>query len=523
MISVEALVAAFLAVMLLASFISLRARVPYTLVLVILGIVLSASTGLSILGQANIQEAVLAMRSFFDGLTGGQTGGLFVGLIVPPLLFEAMIQIRSDDLRAVIRPAIVLATVGVLISTFVVGLILWKIADLSFLVSFLFAAIISPTDVATVLEVFRKAKVPSKLSTLMDTEAAFNDATGIAVFTIILASATFGKVSLLSATSSFVVLFAGGALVGLIVAFLAEILASLMSDKLTQTILTISVVYGSYALASSLGVSGLIAVAVVGLYFGNFTIRTAMGPSTRETITLFWQIAAFLGNSVAFLFIGFSTDIFKIAASIGLIVLAYLAVTAARAASVYPILTIFDRFDGKIPLKWRNVSMLGGMRGALSIALAVSIPVAVLSSSDESLLTTLVLGVAFISISIQAAALFRYIRRRFPAEQQATAESLNARLSKSASAIESLERLRQEGGISDEEFAAQLENDKEELQDIMREINLNVDPRSILRQRAAELYSSILTNPVTRARNAFRIEKDGKSKENQHKNEAKSN
>ena len=143
-----------------------------------------------------------------------------------------------------IKPAIVLATVGVLISTIVVGLILWKIANLSFLVSFLFAAIISPTDVATVLEVFRKAKVPSKLSTMMDTEAAFNDATGIGVFTIILASATFGKVSVLSAASSFVVLFAGGALVGLIVAFLAELLASVISDKLTQTILTISVVYG---------------------------------------------------------------------------------------------------------------------------------------------------------------------------------------------------------------------------------------------------------------------------------------
>ena len=128
------------------------------------------------------------------------------------------------------------------------------------------------------LEVFRKAKVPSKLSTMMDTEADFNDATGIAVFTIILASTTFGKVSVISAASSFVVLFAGGALVGLIVAFLAELLASVMSDKLTQTILTISVVYGWYALASSLGVSGLIAVAVVGLYFGNFTIRTAMGP-----------------------------------------------------------------------------------------------------------------------------------------------------------------------------------------------------------------------------------------------------
>jgi monovalent cation:H+ antiporter, CPA1 family len=503
MISVEALVTVFLAVMLAASIISNRARVPYTLVLVILGIVLAAAS--TFLGIGTVNQVVSQMTSFFTSLTGGQGGGLFVGLVVPPLLFEAMIHVKSADLRAIARPSFVLATIGVIISTVIVGFILWKIAGLPYLVSFLFAAIISPTDVATVLEVFRNARVPSKLSTLMDTEAAFNDATGIAVFTIILASVTLGKVTLLSAASGFAILFFGGVLVGLVVAFLAEILSSLLSDKLAQTILTVSAVYGSYALASSFGVSGLIAVAIVGLYFGNFTIRTTLGPSTRETIELFWQVAAFLGNSIAFLFIGFSTDVFKLAASIGSILLAYLAVTAARAASVYPTLTLFSRFSReKIPLSWRNVSMLGGMRGALSIALAVSIPVPAISAGDHSQLTTLVLGVAFISISLQAALLFRYIRTRFPAEQRATVESLNARLSKSASAIESLERLKSEGGISDEEFAVQLENDREELRDIMIEINNNLDPRSILRQRASELYSSVTSNPVFRRGSPFR-------------------
>jgi monovalent cation:H+ antiporter, CPA1 family len=512
MFSAEVLVTAFLTVMLVASIISHRARVPYTLILVILGIALSVISSLTFIPQGTIQQIVSQMEGFFSGLTGGQQGGLFVGLVVPPLLFEAMIHVRSSDLRAVIRPSVMLATIGVIISTVIVGFILWKIAHLPYLVSFLFAAIISPTDVATVLEVFRNAKVPSKLSTLMDTEAAFNDATGIAVFSVILASSTLGKVSLPSAVSSFAILFAGGALIGLVVAFLAEVLASWLTDKLTQTILTIFAVYGSYALASSVGVSGLIAVTIVGLYFGNFTIRTTLNPSTRETINLFWEVAAFLGNSIAFLFIGFSTNIINIAASIGSILLAYLAVTAARAASVYPILTIFNRFSEKIPMKWRNVSMLGGMRGALSIALAVSIPAAVLSTSDESELTTLVLGVAFISISLQAAILYRYIKSRFPAEQENSAESLNARLSRSASAIQSLERLRAQGGISDEEFATQLENDREELQDLMREINRNLDPRSILRQRAAELYSSMLNSPVLRAKSVFRPDKDLKEK-----------
>jgi monovalent cation:H+ antiporter, CPA1 family len=510
--SAEALVTVFLAVMLVASIIASRAKVPYTLVLVILGIALSVAS--LIFGQGSIQQIVSQMNSVFSGLTGGQGGGLFVGLVVPPLLFEAMIHVKSSDLRVVIKPAILLATIGVLISTVVVGTILWKVADLPYLVSFLFAAIISPTDVATVLEVFRSAKVPSKLSTLMDTEAAFNDATGIAVFAIIIASVTLGKVSLVSAASGFALPFAGGALVGIGVAFVAEILSSVLSDKLTQTILTIFAVYGSYALASSLGVSGLIAVAVVGLYFGNFTVRSTLNPSTRETIDLFWQIAAFLGNSIAFLFIGFSTNIFTLATSIGSIVLAYLAVTAARAASVYPILTIFNRFGEKIPLKWRNVSMLGGMRGALSIALAVSIPATVISSAEHIELTTLVLGVAFISISVQAAALYRYIKRSFAAEQQATVENLNARLSRSASAIKSLEDLRAQGKISDEEFANQLERDREELRDVVKEINNTLDPRSILRRRSNELYSSILSNPVVQAGYLFRNDKAVKQKGN---------
>jgi monovalent cation:H+ antiporter, CPA1 family len=511
--SVEVLVTAFLAVMMVASYISLKAKVPYTLVLVILGIALSATSAVSILGSGSVQQVILQMRSLFNSLTSGQSGGLFVGLVVPPLLFEAMIHIRSSDLKSIIRPSFVMATVGVIISTVVAGLLLWKIAGLPIYLSFLFGAIISPTDVATVLEIFRRSKVPTKLSALMDTEAAFNDATGIVVFSVVLASSGFSGASLISAGASFVIVFGGGVLVGLAVAFAAELFTSLISDKLTETILTISAVYGSYALASSLGVSGLIAVAVVGLYFGNFTIRTAMGPTTRETVNLFWEFAAFLGNSIAFLFIGFRTNIFQLASSIGLISLAYIAVTVARAASVYPILSLFDRFGEKIPFKWRNVAMLGGMRGALSIALAVSIPLTVVSSNDQATLTTLVLGVAFISISVQAALLFRYIKRAFPADQrQVVVENLNVRLSKAASAIEALQKLKEEGKISDEEFAVQLDNDKEELEDVLRQINSTVDPKNILRDRAAELYSSVLTTPVTRARQVF-----GKDKSSKHR------
>ena len=114
-----------------------------------------------------------------------------------------MIHIRGSDLKPVIKPSLALATVGVLIATVVTGLILWQVLGFSVYVSFLFAALIAPTDVVTVLEVFRRVKVPSKLATMLDTEATFNDATAIIVFTIILSSIGLQKINVLSAVFSF--------------------------------------------------------------------------------------------------------------------------------------------------------------------------------------------------------------------------------------------------------------------------------------------------------------------------------
>ena len=100
-----------------------------------------------------------------------------------------------------------------------------------------------------------------------------------------------------------------GVFIGLVVAFVGELLSSLIEDRVAETILAIAVVYGSYALANGIGASGLIAVAVAGLYFGNYTMRSAMEPASREAVTTFWAIAVFLGNTVAFLIIGFQTNI----------------------------------------------------------------------------------------------------------------------------------------------------------------------------------------------------------------------
>ena len=489
--SIELVVAAFLLLAFLAAVLSNKLKIPYTLILVLAGAVITVAATLLTMQGGSFQNLISQLRSISAQLLQGGGGGLFVGLVVPPLIFEAMIHLRASDLRAVIKPSLALATVGVLIATSVGGLILWKGLGLSPYVSFLFAALIAPTDAVTVLEVFRRVKVPSKLSTMLDTEAAFNDATGIVIFTIILSTIGLQKVTITQTLFSFGFTLGAGLLIGLAVAFIGELLSSLIEDKVAETILAIAVVYGSYALATGVGASGLIAVAAAGLYFGNFTMRSAMEPASKEAVTTFWQIAAFLGNSIAFLIIGFETNIITLSQSILIIVVAYAAVTIARAATVYPILAAFNKFGDKISRVWRNIAMLGGARGALSIALVATITTsAVISQGDINTINTMVLGVAFISIVFQVPLLFRYVSKKIPLTGTVSETEIEEQFELIASHMEEVKKLKLEGKISNEEFTKRIEENKKKLDELIATSPVTIETKKIILSRAATLFKS---------------------------------
>jgi CPA1 family monovalent cation:H+ antiporter len=481
---------------------SAKLRIPYTLILVLIGAIITVVASTFMLQGGSFQNLISQLRSLSAQLLQGGGGGLFVGLVVPPLIFEAMIHLRASDLRAVLKPSLALATVGVLIATSVGGFILWKVVGLSPYVSFLFAALIAPTDTATVLEVFRRVKVPSKLSTLLDTEAAFNDATGIVIFSVILSTIGLQKVAVTQTILSFGFTLGAGVLIGLGVAFLGELLSSLIEDKVAETILAIAVVYGSYALATGVGASGLIAVAVAGLYFGNFTMRSAMEPASKEAVTTFWQIAAFLGNSIAFTIIGLETNIITLSQSVLIIAVAYAAVTVARAATVYPILAVFNKFSDKISAVWRNVAMLGGVRGALSIALVATITTsAVISQGDINTIDTMVLGVAFISIVFQVPLLFRYMRKKIPQTEDILETEIDEQFELIASYMEEVKKLKSEGKISNEEFTKLLEENKKKLDQPIATSPITVETRKIIRARASAIYNSFPKIPKRKTKN----------------------
>lgn len=433
----EYLILIFLAMIFAAALFSSRTKVPYTMGLVGIGIAIS----------------------LFLGLARGEVGGLnilnfnrldpklIIDFIIPPLIFEAMMKVDYyNEFKAIRVSALLLATLGVVIATVVTGLLLMYLAHLPLLIAFTFAALIAPTDAAIVIEIFKRVRgVPGLLSTIMESEATLNDATGIIVFSSIITLASYsyflnsgGSFSSNIITNNFIVyeivrfiiVFFGGVAIGLGIAAATHRLHSLMNDPFSETALTIATVFGSVVLANSLGVSGLVAVAVAGLYFGNATVKKEadMSLKVRTAVFNFWEMAAFFANSVAFLYLGISMNILRIAENFPLIALAFVAVLVARAVSTYPILAVTNRLTReKIPVIWRHVVMLGGMRGAISVALVASIP-STAAREFKTTLETITFGVVLLSLVIQYIVLTKYVRKAFPKDTAIAANVDNTNL-----------------------------------------------------------------------------------------------
>jgi len=229
---------------------------------------------------------------------------LILGLVVPPLIFEAAMRTRYEVFMTIRKTVLSLAIFGVMISALVSGLVLNLALGLPLAVALTFGVIVSPTDPVSVVNVLKRTKAPDRLTTILETEAYFNDATAVILYPIAI-SLTFSP---LQSATLFAYTLGGGVLVGLIVSGIAELLYRLVTEPLAETYFTIAVMFGSYIFAGSLGVSGLVAVAIAGLYMGNRTMRIAMSEETRTTLTKFWEVVTFMVTSFAFLLLGLKAD-----------------------------------------------------------------------------------------------------------------------------------------------------------------------------------------------------------------------
>lgn len=336
-------------------------RIPYTVALVLGGLLLSL-LHLSLLSplQPNQRPNWL-------------TPDVILILFLPALVFEGSLKIDVRELLRDAAPLLVLANVGVLLATVVTGYLVHWVIGLPILIALLFGAIISATDPISVLAIFKDLKMDKRLSIMIEGESLLNDGTAVVVFQILLAGVVAGGLSAGKGIGQFLLAVVGGAVLGSALGYVASKVTRTIDDPQIEITLTTIVAYGSYLLANHLHLSGVIATASAGLIVGNFGAKRGMSPQTRTALESFWEYIAFVMNSLVFLLIGLEVHIDALAHAWRPVLFAILAVLIGRSLSVYSLVGATNFFVEKIPLRWQHVIVWGGLRGALALALALSL------------------------------------------------------------------------------------------------------------------------------------------------------
>ncbi len=400
-------------------------RIPYTVALVLAGLALSL-----------IPQWRLTL-----------TPELVLGLFVPPLVFEAAFHLQLRDLRAVAVPVGTMAMLGVALSTVLIGWGLSTAGVLPWNVALLFGALISATDPVAVVALFRALGAPQRLTTLLEGESLFNDGTAIVLFQIMTLLVLEGMLDPVAGLVKFVQVAAGGIVIGLALGYLVAALIARIDDYLIETTLTTVLAYGAYLTAEQVHVSGVLAVVAAGLVNGNLGPR-GMSPTTRIVVFNFWEYIAFVANSFVFLLIGMNVkwqDMIVYAPAIGV---AIGVVILARAVTVYGTATLL-RWTGQAPpAAYQHVLFWGGLRGAISLALALTLMEHDIPAREEILALTV--GVVLFTLLVQGTTVRFLVERlglvRYHPVRQAY-ERLQGELLALRAARRHIDRLREEGAL----------------------------------------------------------------------------
>ncbi len=296
------------------------------------------------------------------------------------LLFAGAINIDARKLRKERWPVLVLSTVGILISTTIVGSIifyLFRLCDLpiSFIYCLLFGTLISPTDPIAVLAILKQAKIPSSLELKISGESLFNDGVAVVIFVTLLDVAHSGQLALnvVAVGKLFIQEALGGIIFGGILGYIGYYALRAIDDYNVEVLVTLAIVLGGYSLAGRLHVSGPLAMVVAGIITGNKVKDEVLSDTSRDYLSKFWELIDEILNAVLFLLIGLEMLIIKINITVLLIGAATIfIVLIARLISVYIPVSLLGFF---IKLEKHAVAILtwGGLRGGLSVALALSL------------------------------------------------------------------------------------------------------------------------------------------------------
>ena len=330
------------------------------------------------------------------------------------LLFAGAIHIDAAKLKAERLPVIILATVGILISTFIVGLLVWYLFDLlsmpvPLIYCLLFGALISPTDPIAVLGILKKTNIPESLELKISGESLFNDGVAVVVFVSLaeIARSTGGDFSFLHIGKLFLEEAVGGLLFGALLGYIGYWALRSIDDYKVEVLITLAIVAGGYFMAGYLHFSGPLAMVIAGIITGNKSKREGMSDTTRDYLGKFWEMIDEILNAVLFLFIGVEMLIIKINPIvfwIGIICIAI--VLLARWISVILPVSLM-RFKVKFEKNAVTVLTWGGLRGGISVALALSLSADMYR--DEFVLITYI--VVVFSILVQGLTIGKLAKR----------------------------------------------------------------------------------------------------------------
>jgi CPA1 family monovalent cation:H+ antiporter len=373
----------------------------FLLLLILIGAVATVLGLVSKRARLLPYPVVLAMAGIAVGLLPGtqipRIGGSVILLaFVPGLIFEAALTLDQPELRRRILPVSLLATIGVAITVLLIGVFTHLLLGLSWASAMLLGAILAATDPIAVITLLRRVKAPAGLVAILEGESLFNDGTGVAVFSAVLATILSGAPSFGDASIRLLEITAGGTAIGLAVGFLGLALLRFAEDAPLEILATLVIAYGSYLAADLLHASGIVAVVVAGIVVARYGSR--IGRLHGPQLLGFWNLLAFVLNAMLFILVGAALPATTLLPVAGLVLIAFLIMLVTRGVPVYGLLALADWRGIHIPWQWRHVTFWAGLRGALPVALALSVAGV---NGVDSRVSVIAYGVVLLSLLVQ--------------------------------------------------------------------------------------------------------------------------
>ncbi|BEV05051.1 sodium:proton antiporter [Chryseobacterium gambrini] len=360
-------------------------------------------------------------------MTGIDFTEVLMGAMLNFLLFAGGIHINIDDLKEQFVPVVIFSTAGVVISTFVVGFGMYYLLplvgiSLPFIYCLLFGALISPTDPVAVLSILKQANVSKSLETKVAGESLFNDGMAVVVFTVVLQLAIGNEVTLNMESIGLLLLkeAGGGLLLGVVLGWITSRLMREVDDYIISVLVTLSVVMGGYLIARQMHISGPLTMVAAGLFMGNFNVKFKMKSVTQDYLIKFWELIDEILNAVLFLFIGFELLMIKDLSHYMIAgLLAIAVVLLARFISIWGP-TKFMSFRTRFSPQTVKVLVWGGIRGGVSIALALSIP----KNENSTIVLSITYCVVVFSIIVQGLTIAKVANPKKIAKEEEEQESV---------------------------------------------------------------------------------------------------